>query len=84
MARALHTLPGFDVDKVHTIITQATPHQAPVVTMDSLLADFFAHVNGFWMKHHNTTLKDVTVVSSGGGYRDILVRSELASLKGVS
>ena len=29
IARALFTLPGFDQQSVNTIITQATPHQAP-------------------------------------------------------
>ena len=67
IARSLHTLRGFEADKVHTIVTQATPHRQPVIAMDSLLSEFYDHVNGYWAAHHNTSLRDVTVVSTGGG-----------------
>ena len=83
VARALFTLPNFDSKLVQTVITQATPHQSPVISLDATLADFYNNVNTYWKQHKNTTLKDVVVVSSGGGYRDILVRTGLTSLSGV-
>lgn len=84
VARGLFTVPGFDHSLVHTIITQATPHQAPVVALDAALADYYSQVNTYWRTHKNTTLKDVTVVTSGGGYRDLLVRTGLTPVFGVS
>lgn len=83
IARGLFTLPKFDKKLVDTIITQATPHQSAVISVDSYTASYYDKVNSFWRKNHNTTLRDVTVISTGGGYRDILVRSHLTSLKHV-
>ncbi|XP_046551704.1 GPI inositol-deacylase-like, partial [Haliotis rubra] len=83
VARALFTLPTFDPRLVTTIITQATPHQAPAIAIDSLLNSFYDEINTYWRLHANSTLRDVTVVSTGGGYRDILVRNGLTTLKGV-
>ena len=83
IARALLTLPDFDVSQVRLIITQATPHRAPVLALDSHMQHFYDDVNAFWRAHANSTLGDVTVISTGGGFRDILVRSHLTDLHGV-
>ncbi|XP_070187912.1 GPI inositol-deacylase-like [Littorina saxatilis] len=80
VARALFTLPGFDPKTVHTIITQNSPHQAPVVMVDSVMDQFYQKVNDYWYHHGNSSLGHVTVVSTGGGYRDYQVRSGLSSL----
>ncbi|XP_063444450.1 GPI inositol-deacylase-like [Mytilus trossulus] len=84
IARALFTLPEFDQSSVNTIITQATPHQAPVISFDRMIATYYSSVNNYWRTHSNTTLKHVTVVSTGGGYRDVLVRNGLTSLRGIT
>ncbi len=83
MARALFLLPGFRPELVTTIVTQATPHQAPPIAIDPDLVDFYQRVNEFWKAEENSSVADVTVFSSSGGHRDILVRSDLTSLKGV-
>ncbi|KAJ8319164.1 hypothetical protein KUTeg_004255 [Tegillarca granosa] len=83
IARALFTLPDFDQQLVNTIITQATPHQGPVIALDRHMSQFYDNVNGYWRKHSNTALKHVTVISTGGGYRDKLVRHAFTSLKGI-
>ncbi|XP_046560283.1 LOW QUALITY PROTEIN: GPI inositol-deacylase-like [Haliotis rubra] len=83
VARALFTLPTFDPRLVTTIITQATPHQAPAIAIDSLLSSFYDEINTYWRSMPTVRLRDVTVVSTGGGYRDILVRNGLTTLKGV-
>ena len=80
VARALFTLPGFDSSLVHTIITQATPHQMPVVAIDPAIVDFYSNVNEFWKNNTSGFADKVTVVSTGGGFRDILVRNDLTSL----
>ena len=83
MARSLFMLADFKSELVNTIITQATPHQMPAISIDSVLVKFYDEVNSFWKTKENTTLADVTVFSTGGGYRDVLVRSQLTSLNGV-
>ncbi|XP_070580466.1 GPI inositol-deacylase-like [Ptychodera flava] len=83
IARALFTLPDFDQSTVHTIITQATPHRAPVIEADIYIATFYNNVNQYWMMNQNSTLRDVTVLSVGGGERDILVRAGLTSTQSV-
>ncbi|KAK6171405.1 hypothetical protein SNE40_019600 [Patella caerulea] len=83
IARALFAVKDFDASTVNTIITQATPHQSPVLPIEKSLQDFYNNVNYYWQEHAYTTLDHVTVVSSGGGYRDILVRNGLTSLKDI-
>ncbi|OWF52730.1 GPI inositol-deacylase-like [Mizuhopecten yessoensis] len=83
IARALFTLPDFDPSLVSTIITQATPHQGPVLPLDKKLSTFMTAVNSYWVEHGNSSLSHVTVVSTGGGHRDVLVRNSLTSLKGI-
>lgn len=84
VARSLFALPDFDRSRVHTLLTLAAPHQSPVLTMDATTSEFYANVNDFWRLEHNASLADVTVVATGGGFRDILVRSDLTNLRGVS
>ena len=84
IARALFTLPGFDASQVSVIITQATPHRAPVLAFDSHMQHFYDEVNSYWRANSNSTLKEITVVSTGGGFRDILVRSHLSDLESVT
>uniref|UniRef100_A0A2C9LNI1 GPI inositol-deacylase n=1 Tax=Biomphalaria glabrata TaxID=6526 RepID=A0A2C9LNI1_BIOGL len=83
IARALFTLPGFDHSLVNTIITQATPHQRPVAAIDADLHHFYKTVNTYWRDHAATSLRHVTVVSTGGAYRDIQVRYGLTVLDGI-
>ncbi|ELU07106.1 hypothetical protein CAPTEDRAFT_189001 [Capitella teleta] len=83
VARALFTLPNFDKSRVHTVITQATPHQLPVVALDLNLAAFYDRVNSFWRQEHNLSLSHVTVLSTGGGFRDTHVRNDLSNMIGL-
>lgn len=118
MARALYTLPRFNTNLVSLIITQASPHLAPVLALDPYLlgkdkcdgglfvnrnieitfsvsqlhnisirvnvksllrVDFYSAVRQKWQNQANK-LRNVTVLSVGGGYRDYQVRSGLTSL----
>lgn len=79
VARALFTLPRFNTNLVSLIITQASPHQAPVLALDPYLLDFYSAVRQKWVNQANR-LRNVTVLSVGGGYRDYQVRSGLTSL----
>uniref|UniRef100_A0A1A8JMA2 GPI inositol-deacylase n=1 Tax=Nothobranchius kuhntae TaxID=321403 RepID=A0A1A8JMA2_NOTKU len=79
VARALFTLPRFNPHLVSLIITQASPHLAPVLGLDPFLLEFYAAVRQKWVNQANK-LRNVTVLSIGGGYRDYQVRSGLTSL----
>ncbi|KAM7407872.1 hypothetical protein PAMA_003572 [Pampus argenteus] len=79
VARALYTLPRFNTNLVSLIITQASPHLAPVLALDPYLLDFYSAVRQKWVSQV-TKLRNVTVLSVGGGYRDYQVRSGLTSL----
>lgn len=85
IAKALFTLDMFDAKQVHTIVTLGTPHQHPVVPLDPILSNFYNHINWFWhMKGYgsNSSLTNISMVSIGGGFRDLLVRSSVTSLHG--
>ncbi|KAG8000800.1 GPI inositol-deacylase [Nibea albiflora] len=69
VARALYTLPRFNTNLVSLIITQASPHLAPVLALDPYLLDFYSAVRQKWVNQANK-LRNVTVLSVGGGYRD--------------
>ncbi|XP_041929415.1 GPI inositol-deacylase [Alosa sapidissima] len=80
VARALFTLPRFNSRLVSLIITQASPHQAPVLPLDPYLLEFYSAVRQRWITGAQD-LRNVTVLSVGGGYRDYQVRSGLAALR---
>ena len=41
-------------------------------------------MNEYWRSHVNTTLKSTTVVSTGGGFRDLLVRPGVTAMDGLT
>ncbi|XP_038125707.1 GPI inositol-deacylase isoform X2 [Cyprinodon tularosa] len=79
VARALFTLPRFNPRLVSLIVTQASPHVAPVLALDPYLLEFYVAVRQKWSTQAQK-LRNVTVLSVGGGYRDYQVRSGLTSL----
>ncbi|GCB65902.1 GPI inositol-deacylase isoform X2 [Scyliorhinus torazame] len=76
IARALFTLPNFKPTLISLIITQATPHVAPVLLVDRYLKDFYTTVNNYWILKEKD-LRNITILSMGGGFRDYQVRSGL-------
>ncbi|XP_015268706.1 PREDICTED: GPI inositol-deacylase [Gekko japonicus] len=79
VARALLTLKNFKAELINVLVTQATPHIAPVMPLDQYLTDFYTAVNHHW----NLKAQDranLTTLSVAGGFRDYQVRSGLALL----
>ncbi|XP_072117728.1 GPI inositol-deacylase isoform X1 [Mobula birostris] len=76
VARALFTLPNFKSALISLIVTQATPHVAPVLLLDSYLIDFYSTVNNHWILNEKD-LSNISILSMGGGFRDYQVRSGL-------
>ncbi|XP_041056394.1 GPI inositol-deacylase isoform X2 [Carcharodon carcharias] len=83
IARALFTLPNFKPTLISLIITQATPHIAPVLLLDSYLIDFYTTVNNYWILKEKD-LRNITILSMGGGFRDYQVRSGLTIVPSLS
>ncbi|KFP72343.1 GPI inositol-deacylase, partial [Acanthisitta chloris] len=83
VARALLTLKNFKPELINLLITQATPHVAPVMPLDKYLTDFYTAVNSHWILKAQD-LRNLTTLSVAGGFRDYQVRSGLAFLPGLS
>ncbi|KAK3859351.1 hypothetical protein Pcinc_034526, partial [Petrolisthes cinctipes] len=64
---------------VPLIITQATPHTRPVIVLDQQLNDFYDKVNAYWIMERDYDLKDVVLVTVGGGRNDIQVPTTRAN-----
>uniref|UniRef100_A0A8B9DVR7 GPI inositol-deacylase n=1 Tax=Anser cygnoides TaxID=8845 RepID=A0A8B9DVR7_ANSCY len=83
VARALLTLKNFKPELINLLITQATPHVAPVMPLDKYLTDFYTAVNNHWILNAQE-LRNLTTLSVAGGFRDYQVRSGLAFLPRLS
>uniref|UniRef100_A0A8U8ANV7 GPI inositol-deacylase n=1 Tax=Geospiza parvula TaxID=87175 RepID=A0A8U8ANV7_GEOPR len=83
VARALLTLKNFKPELINLLITQATPHIAPVMPLDRYLTDFYTAVNNHWILKAQD-LRNLTTLSVAGGFRDYQVRSGLAFLPRLS
>ncbi|XP_074857208.1 GPI inositol-deacylase isoform X1 [Carettochelys insculpta] len=79
VARALLTLKNFKPELINLLITQATPHVAPVMPLDKYLTDFYTAVNNHWILKAQD-VRNLTTLSVAGGFRDYQVRSGLAFL----
>ncbi|XP_058044167.1 GPI inositol-deacylase isoform X2 [Ahaetulla prasina] len=79
VARALVILKHFKPELLNILITQATPHVAPVLPLDQYLADFYSTVNHNWIQKAQE-IRNLTTLSVAGGFRDYQVRSGLAFL----
>ncbi|XP_023615610.1 GPI inositol-deacylase isoform X4 [Myotis lucifugus] len=82
VARALLTLKNFKQDLLNLLITQATPHVAPVMPLDRFITDFYMTVNNYWIL--NARHINLTTLSVAGGFRDYQVRSGLTFLPKLS
>uniref|UniRef100_A0A8C6QV06 GPI inositol-deacylase n=1 Tax=Nannospalax galili TaxID=1026970 RepID=A0A8C6QV06_NANGA len=82
VARALLTLKNFKQDLINLLVTQATPHVAPVMPLDRFITDFYMTVNNYWIL--NARHINLTTLSVAGGFRDYQVRSGLTFLPKLS
>ncbi|XP_071492488.1 GPI inositol-deacylase-like [Diadema antillarum] len=84
VAKALFSRPNFDASQVNSLITMGTPHAAPVIKADAYIDQFTARVDKYWAENiESPAMRDLTVVSIGGSYRDNMVRSGLTSINGM-
>jgi len=86
-----HYLPN----SISTLITFASPHLVPPVTVDSGVDNFYNSVNSYWREAYGLTpytsiksnetptrqdLREVVTISINGGISDEMIASETASL----
>jgi len=77
IAKALFTEPqSLSPSLVQVIITLATPH-TPVLILDRETHLFYNKIDSFWSESRATILSHITLVSIGGGLRDVQVRAGL-------
>lgn len=72
---------SFDLNSVTTIITKSSPHNRPVIDIDSRMSRIYQDINKHWLNSSDIYLKNTVLVSLYGGHRDILVRSGLSNIK---
>ena len=75
VAKSLFLDPNFDPLTINIIITLATPHSAPVINADKSLNQFYEDIDNHWNYHRQSN--HVSLVSIGGGVKDIQVRPGL-------
>ncbi|BES98707.1 Gpi inositol deacylase pgap1 [Nesidiocoris tenuis] len=75
IAKGLFLESNFNPDKVKVIVTLATPH-SPIALLDTYLNEYYSRVNSYWDTFQRANM---TVVTVGGGPRDLLVMSGLTS-----
>jgi len=55
----------------------------PVIVLDPYLVEFYDLVNSYWLYNSTGRLDAVTMLSTGGGHRDVQVRDGHTLLDGV-
>lgn len=76
VARAVFSDKDFSISSISSIITLATPHSNPVITIDEDISEFYDRVNNLWLETNNV-IERVPLASIGGADRDVQVRSGL-------
>ncbi|KAG0343777.1 GPI inositol deacylase [Podila humilis] len=83
VARALFTMDNFKPGSVNTILTAATPHMVPPVTLDFEISNIYDKIEEFWTKGFygpEAPLQNVSLISVAGGNRDIIVNGDSGNI----
>lgn len=93
VARAAFLHPHFQAHSISTLVTFASPHVVPPVSVDRNVDRVYNHVNGYWRRGYGLTsdpeadtvdereaLANLVLVSIGGGLSDDTIASESVSL----
>ena len=55
-----------------------------VIALDQAMVEYYERVNSHWRAEGNSSLGHITLVSSGGGDLDVMVRGGLTHMNGVN
>ncbi|KAF9332810.1 GPI inositol deacylase [Podila minutissima] len=83
VARSLFTMNNFKPGSVNTILTAATPHMVPPVTLDFEISNIYDKIESFWTKGFygpDAPLQNVSLISIAGGNRDIIVNGDSGNI----
>ncbi|KAF9316509.1 GPI inositol deacylase [Podila horticola] len=74
---------NFKPGSVNTILTAATPHMVPPVTLDFEISNIYDKIESFWTKGFygpDAPLQNVSLISIAGGNRDIIVNGDSGNI----
>ncbi|KAF9954642.1 GPI inositol deacylase [Mortierella alpina] len=86
VARSLFTMKNYRPGTVNTILTAATPHMVPPVTLDFEITNIYATIENFWSRGFvgpEAPLHNVTLISIAGGTLDIVVNSDSGNIHNI-
>ncbi|KAF9412157.1 GPI inositol deacylase [Podila epigama] len=83
VARSLFTMDNYKPGSVNMILTAATPHMVPPVTLDFEISNIYDRIESFWTRGFvgpDAPLQNVSLISIAGGNRDIIVNSDSGNI----
>ncbi|KAI9352188.1 GPI inositol-deacylase PGAP1-like protein, partial [Obelidium mucronatum] len=88
VARLVFTLPDYVPGSIETLVTFATPHLYPPVSIEQDMVQLYASVNQFWRFEFSSNVSansslvfgDLVVVSIAGGLRDLQIQSQFSDI----
>ncbi|KAF9547374.1 GPI inositol deacylase [Mortierella hygrophila] len=86
VARSLFTMSNYQPGSVHTILTAATPHMIPPVTLDFEISNIYNRIESFWTRgflEPDGPLRNVSLISIAGGNLDIVVSGDSGNIHNI-
>ncbi|CAO3567361.1 unnamed protein product [Mortierella alpina] len=86
VARSLFTMKNYRPGTVNTILTAATPHMLPPVTLDFEISNIYTTIENFWSRGFvgpEAPLHNVTLISIAGGTLDIVVNGDSGNIHNI-
>ncbi|KAF8952404.1 GPI inositol deacylase [Entomortierella lignicola] len=86
VARTLFTMDNYRAGSVKAILTAATPHMVPPVTLDFEISNIYDRIEDFWSRGFqgpDAPLSNVSLVSVAGGNLDIIVNGESGNIHNI-
>ncbi|KAF9188485.1 GPI inositol deacylase [Haplosporangium sp. Z 767] len=86
VARSLFTMKNYLPGTVNTILTAATPHMVPPVTLDFEISNIYDRIESFWSRGFQgpeAPLSNVSLISIAGGNLDIVVSGDSGNIHNI-
>ena len=86
VARSVFTMSNYRPGTVNTIVTAATPHLLPPVSLDFEISNIYDSIESFWSRGFigpDAPLGNVSLISIAGGNLDITVNGESGNIHNI-
>lgn len=86
VARSVFTMSNYRPGTVNTIVTAATPHILPPVSLDFEISNIYDRIESFWSRGFigpDAPLSNVSLISIAGGNLDITVNGESGNIHNI-